>query len=813
MGRPKIQLAAALKAASIQCQVFIKRARPTVHRIAADRRLRAEPEVEVVHDPKPLGQGGQQIPRLQRPVEHQFLAAEGVEAIQGEGLHNEPEPIPLIGPTLNAGIVPVDIAGRLRDEHRVFRIELAQPTRPIDRHVDPEHPLDVLELVPHPLFLRQSPGVPLLLVVDPEFALLHRVEFNGKGLIIEGIIRAVKLEIARPDGSGKVEVAVRPDGHAAITWFNDDSAVAGHVHPRHPFQLEQAVEQTDLPVGRGARFGAEEQHIVIPPACRIGQVSEELVGRRGLPRPEVHLEVPLVRQHDHHGPGLRLGQPDGRGELLAAEGRVSRGPNVVVDPGDGVNRIDALHVPEDIAVEKILTEQDGRRAARARRPLQPQPILIHFPGQHIAIQRDLVVGVGERPRAQPLLGPNKRKALAGQIESKVQLRVIDAVRSKAHNRLDPLPSKLLGLEDEQARPALHQDAVRPAEIQLGRFLLGALALQLGTPHRQTALEIHPGHNVRHGQPVDVGVEAWIARRIQRLPRLLVPLAGSGLVGQLPEQGVWKQLRREPRGVHRQARRLQADRKRIEIRVVPLRIPPGPAPVHPTGPSFEPLGPVVVMAASTLHLQGVALGQRTERPTGPEDETGRTVIREGHRHGALEFPLHALRAVENAVEQQVLAQNEQGLEVPCTSTSLKRTRHSRIPSRDGNPKGVARQGGLHAAHIPELLGEGAHVQLLHAVQPGFEDGEDLRVSRRGQQGGKKLLLQEPGRIAVESLDGLGQRHHPLLNGNEVNGLVLRPEGAHGNAARKEHQDGKKESHHHRRPESNAPGAPSVSCRRG
>ena len=520
-----------------------------------------------------------------------------------------------------------------------------------------------------------------------------------------------------------------------------------------------------------------------------------------------------MRQHDHHGPGLRLGQPDGRGELLTAEGRVSRGPDVVVNPGNGVDRIDALHVPEDIAVEEILTEQNRRRAARARRPLQPQPILVHFPGQHIAIQRDLMVRVGERPRPQPLLGPDERKALTGQIESKVQFGVIDAVGSEAHNRLDPLPAKLLGLEDEQARPALHQDRVRPAEIQLGRLLLGALALKLGAPDRQTALEIHAGHDVRHGQPVDIGVEARIARRIQRLSGLLVPLSGPGLVGQLPEQRVGKQLRREPGGVHRQARRLQADRKRIEIRVVPLGIPPGSAPVHPTGPPFEPLGSVVVVATGALHLQSIALSQGTERPTGPKNETGRTVIREGHRHGALEFPLHTLRAVENAVEQQILAQHEQGLEVPCTPTPLKRKRYSRIPNRKGNPQGVARQGRLHAAHVPELFREGPHVQLLHAVQPRFKDGEDFRISRRRQQGGKKLFLQEPGRIAVESLDGLGQRHHPLLDGNEVNGLVLRPEGTHGNTARKEHQDGKKESHHHRRPESNAPGAPSVSCRRG
>ena len=448
MGRPKIQLSAALKAASIQRQVFIKRACTTVHRIAADRRFRAEPEVEVVHDPEPLGQRGQQIPRLQRPVEHQLLAAEGVEAIQGEGLHDKSEPVPLIGPAFDAGIIPIDIAGRLRDEHRVLRIEVAQPTRPVDWHVDPQHPFDVLELVPHPLLLRQSPGVPLLFVVDPELAFLHRIEFDGEGLIVKGVIRAVKLEVARPDGPGEIEITVRPDGHASIPWLDDDSAIAGHVHPRHPFQFEQAVEQADLPVGGGARFGAEEQHVVVPPACRIGQVREELVGRRGLPRPKVHLEVPLVRQHDHHGPGLRLGQPDGRGELLTAEGRVSRGPDVVVNPGNGVHRIDALHVPEDIAVEEILTEQNRRRAARARRPLQPQPILVHFPGQHIAIQRDLVVRVGERPRPQPLLGPDERKALTGQIESKVQFGVIDAVGSEAHNRLDPLPAKLLGLEDE-----------------------------------------------------------------------------------------------------------------------------------------------------------------------------------------------------------------------------------------------------------------------------------------------------------------------------------------------------------------------------
>ena len=64
--------------------------------------------------------------------------------------------------------------------------------------------------------------------------------------------------------------------------------------------------------------------------------------------------------------------------------------------------------------------------------------------------------------------------------------------------------------------------------------------------------------------------------------------------------------------------------------------------------------MVVVATGALHLQSIALGQGTERPTGPKNETGRTVIREGHRHGALEFPLHTLRAVENAVEQQILA---------------------------------------------------------------------------------------------------------------------------------------------------------------
>ena len=47
--------------------------------------------------------------------------------------------------------------------------------------------------------------------------------------------------------------------------------------PETPFQLEQAVEQTDLPVGRGARFGAEERHIVIPPACRIGEAARTSV--------------------------------------------------------------------------------------------------------------------------------------------------------------------------------------------------------------------------------------------------------------------------------------------------------------------------------------------------------------------------------------------------------------------------------------------------------------------------------------------------------------------------------------------------------
>ena len=111
------------------------------------------------------------------------------------------------------------------------------------------------------------------------------------------------------------------------------------------------------------RLGPEKEHIVIPATGRIRQVSEQLVRGGGLAGPEVHLEVSLVGEHNHHRPRLRLGQTNGGRQLLAREGAVARGPDVVVDAGDRMDGVNALHVAEHVLVEEVLAEQDGRGTA------------------------------------------------------------------------------------------------------------------------------------------------------------------------------------------------------------------------------------------------------------------------------------------------------------------------------------------------------------------------------------------------------------------------------------------------------------------
>ena len=553
MGRPEVELAPALQSAPIQGQVFVESARPTVDLIAAGWGGGREPQVEVVHHLQLFHNGRQQVTGFKGAIEPQLLTPQGVQAVQGERLDDKAEALPFVGPLFDGGIVPVDIARRLGDQDRILRIDLAQSATPVDRHIHPQHALDVLQLIAHPLAPGPAPGILLFVVVDLELALFDGVELNGEGLVIEGVVRTVKLQVAGANATPEFEIPVLPDDHPAIPWLDHHPAVARNIHAGHPIDLELAVEEADFPMGFADGLGPEEEHIVIPSAGGVGQVFEQLGHRPGFPRPQVHLQIPVMGHPDHHRPGFGLAQPNAPRQLLAGEGAVARALDVIPNPNQRVHRIDALHLLEHLPFEEVFAEQDGRGSAGTRRTLQPEPRLVQPPGQNIAIQGNFVVGVGERARPQTLVGAHQGEFSRGEVETEVQLRVKQAVRIEANHGFHPLATELLGAQDEQVGPALHQHRVPLSEIQRGRDVFIALSLQFRTADRQSTLEVDPGHDVRHGQAVDVGVEPRIPRVVRGLSRLVIAPAGAGFVRQLPEQRIRKQLGGEAGAVHRQAR--------------------------------------------------------------------------------------------------------------------------------------------------------------------------------------------------------------------------------------------------------------------
>ena len=105
------------------------------------------------------------------------MAAQGIQTVQREGLYHKPETVLFVRSVLNLRVIPVNIAGLVRDQHRVLRIGFAQTTRTVDGNVHPQYPLDILESVLHQLALRTPTGV-FLFFVDAEFTRLYSIEFD-----------------------------------------------------------------------------------------------------------------------------------------------------------------------------------------------------------------------------------------------------------------------------------------------------------------------------------------------------------------------------------------------------------------------------------------------------------------------------------------------------------------------------------------------------------------------------------------------------------------------------------------------------------
>ena len=132
-----------------------------------------------------------------------------------------------------------------------------------------------------------------------------------------------------------------------------------------------------MPISRGLR--AKKEHVIIAATGSIGQIIKQLVCRGRHAGLQVHLEVTLVGHPDHHGPRFGFAQPNAHPQFRARKGGVTCRLDMVPDPYQGVDRVNALHVPKYALVEEAHAGQHRCRLHRAWWAFQTYACVFHAP--------------------------------------------------------------------------------------------------------------------------------------------------------------------------------------------------------------------------------------------------------------------------------------------------------------------------------------------------------------------------------------------------------------------------------------------------